>query len=157
MSANDEVRAFITDPVLQKRLAKYLVLQCFRNSALETFHAGISPSSATGDYSDVHVSSPYGDIRWVKASRLNDDEMKRLMIDVVKRAYRFIHTLFDENTSGALLFQLAARDPLPQWTEPALSPAARRHHYDGSARTPHRDPLHQCFSEPMPKKPTSLT
>jgi hypothetical protein len=40
MSAHDAVRAFVTDPVLQKRLAKYLVLQCFRNSALEDLHAG---------------------------------------------------------------------------------------------------------------------
>lgn len=35
MSDRDEVRAFITDPALQRRLAKYLVLQCFRNSILE--------------------------------------------------------------------------------------------------------------------------
>src|SRR6516165_5930839 len=39
------VRAFITDPVLQKRLAKYLVQRCFRNSALEDLHAGTAPDS----------------------------------------------------------------------------------------------------------------
>ena len=87
MSAHEAVRAFITDPVLQKRLAKYLVLQCFRNSRLEDLHAGISPSSACGDYSDVHVTSPYGSIPWAKASRFNDDEMKDLMVDVVNRTY----------------------------------------------------------------------
>ena len=81
MNSHDAVRAFITDPVLQQRLAKYMVLQCFRNSMLEDLHAGISPSSASGDYSDVTVSSPYGVIPWPKVSRLNDDEMKRLMID----------------------------------------------------------------------------
>jgi hypothetical protein len=48
-------------------------------------------------------------------------EMKRLMIDVVDRTYRFIHTLFDENTGGQLLLRLAERDPLPQWNEPTLS------------------------------------
>jgi hypothetical protein len=53
-------------------------------------------------------------------SRLNNDEMKRLMIDVVDRTYRFIHTLFDENTGGELLLRLAQRDPLPQWDEPKL-------------------------------------
>ena len=39
-------------------------------------------------------------ILWLKVSRLNDDEMKRLVIDVVDRTYRFIfiHTRFDENT-----------------------------------------------------------
>ena len=96
MNAHQEVRAFLTDPVLQQRLAKYLVLQCFRNSTLEDLHAGISPSSASGDYSDVTVSSPYGAVPWPKVSRLNDDEMKRLMIDVVDRVYRFLHLLFNE-------------------------------------------------------------
>lgn len=120
MGTDHEVRTLITDPVLQRRLAKYMVLQCFRNSMLEDFHAGISPSSASGDYSDVTVTSPYGVIPWPKLSRLNDDEMKCLMIDVVNRAYRFIHTLFDENTGGDLLIRLAERDPLPQWSEPAL-------------------------------------
>lgn len=120
MSAHEEIRAFMTDPVLQQRLAKYLVLQCFRNSTLEDFHAGTSPSSAAGDYSDVTVSSPYGPIPWPEVSRLNDDEIKRLMIDVVDRTYRFIHMLFDENTGGELLFRLAQRDPLPQWDEPKL-------------------------------------
>src|SRR5208283_3108691 len=121
MSDHDEVRAFITDPALQRRLAKYMVLQCFRNPMLEDLHAGTSPSSASGDYSDVTVSSPYGAIPWLKVSRLNDDEMKRLMIDVVDRTYRFIHTLFDEDTGGQILLRLAERDPLPQWNEPTLS------------------------------------
>jgi hypothetical protein len=92
VNAHEEVRAFMADPVLQQRLAKYLVLQCFRNSMLEDLHAGISPSSASGDCSDVIVSSPYGAIPWTKVSRLNDDEMRRLMINVVDRTYRFIHT-----------------------------------------------------------------
>ena len=121
MNSHDAVRAFITDPVLQQRLAKYMVLQCFRNSMLEDLHAGISPSSASGDYSDVTVSSPYGVIPWPKVSRLNDDEMKRLMIDVVDRAYLFIHTLFDENTGGQILLRLAESDPLPLWNKPTLA------------------------------------
>ena len=120
MNAHDEARTLITDSVLQQRLAKYMVLHCFRNSMLEDLHAGISPSSAAGDYSDVTVSSPYGVIPWPKLSRLNDDEMKRLMIDVVDRAYRFIHTLFDETAGGELLVLLAQRDPLPRWNEPTL-------------------------------------
>ncbi len=119
-SDHDEVRAFITDPALQRRLAKHLVLQCFRNSILEDFHAGTSPSSASGDYADVTVTSPYGVIPWPKVSRLNDDEMKRLMIDVVDRTYKFIHALFDENTGGEVLLRLAERDPLPHWNEPRL-------------------------------------
>ena len=120
MSAHDEARTLITDPVLQQRLAKYMVLHCFRNSMLEDLHAGISPSSAAGDYSDVTVSSPYGVIPWNKVSRFNDDEMKRLMIDVVDRAYRFIHRLFDDTTGGELLLLLAQHDPLPRWNAPTL-------------------------------------
>ena len=106
-----------------------MVLQCFRNSSLEDLHAGISPSSAAGDYSDVQVTSPYGTIPWAEVSRFNDDEMKALMVDVVNRTYRFIHTLFDENTGAVLLLQLAERDFLPRWNEPTLSdieaPASR--------------------------------
>lgn len=120
ISDHDEVRAFITDPALQRRLAKYMVLQCFRNSMLEDLHAGTSPSSASGDYADVTVSSPYGVNPWPKVSRLNDDEMKRLMIDVVDRTYHLIHTLFDENAGGQVLLRLAERDPLPHWNEPTL-------------------------------------
>ena len=121
MGSSDEARALVTDPVMQKRLAKYLVLRCFRNSVLEDLHAGTCPDSAAGDFSDVQVSSPYGVIPWTKLSRLNDDEMKLLMIDVVNRTYRFIHTLFDEDTCGELLVRLLERDPLPRWNEPTLS------------------------------------
>ena len=128
MSTHDDARAFLGDSVLQQRLAKYMVLQCFRNSMLEDLHAGISPSSATGDYSDITVSSPYGIIAWRKVSRLNDDEMKRLIIDVVDRAYRFIHTLLDEKTGGELLSLLAERDPLPQWNEPTLGTTTLKPH-----------------------------
>ena len=85
----------------------------------EDLHAGTSPSSASGDYADVTVSSPYGVIPWPKVSRLND-EMKRLMIDVVDRTYHFIHRLFGENTGGQVLLRLAERDPLPHWNEPTL-------------------------------------
>jgi hypothetical protein len=88
---------------------------------LEDLHSGISPSSASGDYSDVTVSSPYGVIPWPKVSRLNDEEMKHLMIDVVDRAYSFIHMLFDESNGGQVLSLLAERDPLPLWNEPTLA------------------------------------
>jgi hypothetical protein len=125
MNAHNAVRAFVTDPVLQKRLAKHLVLQCFRNSRLEDLHAGISPDSAAGDFSDVQVNSPYGAIPWTEVSRLNDDEMKDLMIDVVNRAYRFIHTLFDEKTGAELLIRLAERDPAPRWDDPTLTEIER--------------------------------
>jgi hypothetical protein len=42
--------------------AKSLVETCVRNSELETLHAGITPSSAAGDFSDVKAVTPYGEI-----------------------------------------------------------------------------------------------
>ncbi len=115
---DDAIRVLITDPVLQKRLAKYLVHRCFRNSVLEDLHAGIAPDSKAGDYSDVLVSTPFGEIPWPKLSRFDDEEMKALMIDVVQKTYGFIQELFDEENGGDLLLRLAARDPLPRWEDP---------------------------------------
>ena len=121
MSRVSAIRVFANDPELQKRLAKYMVLQCFRNSLLEDLHSGITPSSATGDYSDVHVTTPYGEIPWSRLSRLSDEEMKGLMIDVVNRTYRFLHQLLDENTGAEILVRLTMRDPLPNWSTPTLA------------------------------------
>ena len=115
---DDTLRVFVTDPILQKRLAKYLVHRCFRNSVLEDLHAGIAPDSKLGDYSDVVVSTPFGEIPWRKLSRFDDAEMKALMIDVVQKAYDFIRELFDDAKGGELLLQLAMRDPLPRWEDP---------------------------------------
>src|SRR5579862_3165346 len=102
-NSTEAVRAFISDPALQQRLAKYLVRECFRNSELENLHAGIIPDSKTGDYTDVKVVTPFGEIPWRELSRFDDVEMKRLMRDVVNRTYLFIHRLFDEETGGELL------------------------------------------------------
>jgi hypothetical protein len=115
---DDAIRVLITDPAMQKRLAKYLVHRCFRNSVLEDLHAGIAPASKAGDYSDVLVSTPFGEIPWPKLSRFDDEEMKALMIDVVQKTYGFIQELFDEENGGDLLLRLAARDPLPRWEDP---------------------------------------
>ena len=117
-NVDDSSRAFISDPGLQQRLAKYLVQRCFRNSALEDLHAGTAPDSKAGDYSDVVVVTPFGEIPWRRLSRFDDREMKILMVDVVQRAYQFIQELFDEELGGKLLLRLAARDPVPQWENP---------------------------------------
>jgi hypothetical protein len=53
------------DDLLRKHLAKLMARDCFRNSrVLEDFHGGTSPSSETGDFSDVRVVSPFGEIAW---------------------------------------------------------------------------------------------
>jgi hypothetical protein len=58
--------------VVRKRLAKLMARECFRNSSLEDLHTGTFPSSEVGDYSDVKVVSPFGEIEWNRLSRLSD-------------------------------------------------------------------------------------
>jgi hypothetical protein len=79
------------------KFAKLLAFHCVRNSDLEDLHAGISPSSQTGDDTDVKVISLYGEIPWNEVGRMSDAEMKPLMEDIVNRLYTF---LFHWLTSG---------------------------------------------------------
>ena len=72
------------------RLALGLVETCVRDSQLETLHSGVFPGSATGDYSDVKVVSPYGEIPWTQVSRISDEEMKALMIEVTNRVFTYL-------------------------------------------------------------------
>jgi hypothetical protein len=109
-----------SNEVVRKRLAKVVARDCFRNTKLEDFHAGVWPSSETGDYSDVKVVSPYGEIPWRRMSRLSDAEMKELMIDVVDRCYDFLTLMFCTRKAGEVIEALKQRDPLPQWDEPVL-------------------------------------
>ena len=114
----ESIKALLSTSVLQQRLAKYLTLKCVRNSVLEDFHAGTVPATATGDYTDVTVHTPYGQIPWNQLSRISDEEMKLLMQDVVNHTYRFIQELFDEERGGELMLHLASHDPVPQWDDP---------------------------------------
>ncbi len=78
-----------------RRLALALVENCVRNSQLENLHAGTTPATATGDFSDVKVVTPFGDIPWNELSRISDEEMKALMIEVVNKVYTFITHMED--------------------------------------------------------------
>jgi hypothetical protein len=122
----ETAREISSNPELMKRLAKYLAQQCFRNTMLEDLHAGITPDSQTGDYTDVVVRSPYGEIPWPRLSRLSDEEMKALMIDVVNKTYRALTVLFDNRLGGELIKILAQQDFL-RWNEPTLSKSASGH------------------------------
>ena len=66
-----------------KKVAKLLAVMGVRNNTdLEELHAGITPSSKTGDYSDVKVITPYGEIEWNRLSRISDKEMRSLMLSI---------------------------------------------------------------------------
>lgn len=69
-----------------------------RNSRPEDLDAGTFPDSEVGDFSDVKVLSPYGEIPWTRLSRISDDEMKALMIEVVDRVFTYLR--YPEELSG---------------------------------------------------------
>jgi hypothetical protein len=75
---------------LASELAKAITALCVRNTFLEELHSGVTPASKTGDYSDVKVVTPYGEIPWQKLSRISDEEMKRLMKEIVDKVYTFL-------------------------------------------------------------------
>ena len=113
----EEIRS---NEIVRKRLAKLVARDCFRNTMLEDFHAGISPSSEVGDYSDVKVVSPRGEIPWKELSRLSDKEMRELMMDVVDRCYDFLSVMFLTGKGDEIIKVLKEGDPLPQWHDPVL-------------------------------------
>ena len=80
------------DETMNKQ-AKAVALLAVRNTLLEDLHAGIVPVSKAGDYSDVKVVTPEGEIPWNEVSRLNDAEMKKLMKQVVNRLYTCLHAM----------------------------------------------------------------
>jgi hypothetical protein len=100
-----------------KELAIGMTVLCVRNTYLEEIHKGKKfPVSVTGDYSDVKVVTPDGEIPWNDLSRISQDEMRRLMRDVVDSNYSMLRRLdipgFDEELRrfGKLM--------APGWDEP---------------------------------------
>jgi hypothetical protein len=79
-----------SDNLIASELAKAITVLCVRNTFLEDLHAGTGPSSKAGDYSDVKVVTPYGEIPWQQLSRISDEEMKRLMKEIVNKVYTFL-------------------------------------------------------------------
>jgi len=89
MNHDDEKR-------IAAKLAKIMATLCVRNTQLETLHAGLTPITRTGDYSDVFVLDANGRrIPWTEVSRIDEDEMRALMRDIVNRLYTF-HLHADE-------------------------------------------------------------
>ncbi len=83
MNENDEER-------IAAHLAKTMAMMCVRNTELENIHAGLTPVTRTGDYSDVKVIDADGrEIPWPEVSHFDDDAMRDLMRQVVNRLYSF--------------------------------------------------------------------
>lgn len=77
-----------------KTVALILVNMGFRNTlVLEDLHAGKVPYTETGDYSDVKVVTPHGEIHWNELSRFRDEEMKKLMIESVNNVYTLLKAI----------------------------------------------------------------
>lgn len=95
-----------------RRIALALVEQCVRNTRLEDLHAGKVPETLSGDYSDVKVVTPFGEIPWTEVSRISDPEMKALMIEVVNKVYTFV-----SHMEHLLHLEGAGR-----WARPELDP-----------------------------------
>lgn len=112
------------DPDDEKRiaakLAKIMAMLCVRNTQLETLHAGLTPITRTGDYSDVVVLDADGRrIPWTEVSRIDEDEMRALMRDIVNRLYTF-HLHADEPKLQATIERwMGVAD---KWDEPEIDP-----------------------------------
>lgn len=115
-------------------LAKALALHAFRNP-LEQFHGGEPVRSKTGDYSDVKVVTPDGEFPWTEVSRISDEEMKILMMDVVSKLYTLLVGLDDKSVQA----MICAHAPVAveRWATPSIEEELRRyilHPYDRPAR-----------------------
>ncbi len=106
----------------QKEFAKIMAAACVRRGYLERLHAGATPVTRTGDYSDVKVIDAEGrEIPWNQVSRINQDEMKTLMTGVVNRIYTFLaRTLLSAAQDKAFeqAVDRAAALWTKQWDEP---------------------------------------
>ena len=111
MNEHDEQR-------MAAKLAKIMAVICVRNTKLEDLHAGRVPVTRTGDYSDVFVVDADGQrIPWTEVSRINDDEMRDLMRDVVNRLYTF-HLCADQPELQAEINRWMA--VAGNWDEPEI-------------------------------------
>src|SRR5947209_309337 len=107
-----------SDSTLAVLLAKSIAALCVRNTFLEELHSGTAPSSKSGDYSDVKVVTPYGEIPWQQVSRISDEEMKHLMKDIANRIYTFLCR--QEEPAFLEAFLTLGNRHAARWDEPEL-------------------------------------
>ena len=91
---------------------------CVRNTELETLHAGIVPTSKTGDFTDVVVIDAEGrEIPWAEVSHFDDDAMRALMQQIVNRIYT-VHLKIDDPQFREKVDRWIG--PSMRWDEPEL-------------------------------------
>lgn len=113
MTPDDEKR-------VAANLARIMAMLCVRNTQLETLHAGLSPVTRTGDYSDVFVTDADGRrIPWTDVSHIDEDEMRELMRDIVNRLYTF-HLEADNPKLQATIERWMGA--AMKWDEPEIDP-----------------------------------
>ncbi len=105
-----------------KQTATTISVNCVRNTVIENYHAGTFPKSKAGDYSDVKVVTPFGEIAWNELSRITDAEMKAFNIEVNNRIYTYLQALFNPKYADAKdAFMKFCRSMYPHnWDEPKL-------------------------------------
>jgi hypothetical protein len=110
----------------QSEFAKLIAAACMRRGYLEKLHHGVTPVTRMGDYSDVKVIDAEGrEIPWNQISRINQEEMKTLMVGVVNRIHTLLaRTLFSTAEDKAFLQALdrAAAPWTKAWDEPQYLP-----------------------------------
>ena len=106
----------------KSEFAKIMAAACVRRGYLEKLHCGITPVTRLGDYSDVRVIDADGRvIPWDQVSRINQDEMKTLMIGVVNRIHTFLARTLLSQTDDNEFLQALSRSAAPwtkAWDEP---------------------------------------
>ena len=106
------------------QLAKAMAMICVRNTLLEDLHAGPAPVTRTGDYSDVEVLDTDGNrIPWSEISRINDDEMRDLMRQIVNRLYTFHLSSDDPGLRSEIDRWMSVAG---KWDDPELDPGMTR-------------------------------
>ena len=93
-----------------KAMARMLAYNCVRNTFLEDLPAGDFPDSMSKDDADISVAGPKGAVPWSRVSRLSDDEMKTLMVEITNKIYTCL-----------IMGQRVPFMPVPgYWQEPEL-------------------------------------
>ena len=97
--------------------AKIMAAACVRRGYLEKLHAGFTPVTRSGDYSDVKVIDAEGrEIPWNQVSRITQSEMKTLMTGVVNRIHTFLARTLFSATEDRAFHQALDRAAVP-WTK----------------------------------------